>query len=58
MRGTIRRGGLMLCLAGVLMMTGVACQPASSTAPTTSKNKPADKKPDAKPSGPPKPDPG
>ncbi len=45
-----------LCLAGALVMTGLACQPSGTSTPTTSK--PADQKPDKKPSGPPKPDPG
>jgi len=53
-----RKSRLALCLAGALMMTGLACQPSGTptSAPTTSK--PADQKPDKKPSGPPKPDPG
>jgi hypothetical protein len=55
-RRAIRRGGLALCLASVLMMTGLGCQPAGSSAPST--NKPADQKPEKKPSEQPKPDPG
>jgi hypothetical protein len=55
-RRTVRRGGLALCLAGVVMMTGLGCQPAGNPAPNT--NKPADQKPENKPSGQPKPDPG
>ena len=45
-------GGLALCLAAVLMMAGLGCQPASS--PTPSKNKPAEPKPNKQPN----PDPG
>lgn len=47
---------LALCLAAVLTMASLGCQPASSPAPNT--NKPANQKPDDKKSGQPKPDPG
>jgi hypothetical protein len=54
----IRRCGLALGLAAVLMMTGLACQPANTSAPAPNTNKPAEQKPDKKPSGQPRPDPG
>jgi hypothetical protein len=50
-KGKIR---LALCLVGALMMTGLACQPSGTSAPTPTTSKPADQKP----GGPPKPDPG
>ena len=50
--------GLALCLAGALMMTGLACQPSGTSSPSPGTSKPADQKPDKKSSGPPKPDPG
>ena len=56
-KGTIRRVGLALGMAGFLMM-GLGCQPTGRSAPAPNKNKPADQKPDAKSSGQPKPDPG
>ncbi len=54
-KGKVR---LALCLAGAVMMTGLACQPSGTSAPAPNTSKPADQKTDKKPSGPPKPDPG